>query len=183
MIDVGVAFRHVVGALDAAGSEYLVVGSVAAAVWGVARTTRDVDLVAVVAVDRIDGLLDALDNDDLYVPVADARAAALSGGSFNVLHPGSGGKVDVFVATADDEFERMRLGRRRSAELFGVATWVAAPEDVVLAKLRWRLTTRSEVQWRDCVEIAATHQLDRDHLWAWADRLGVAADLAELLSD
>jgi hypothetical protein len=85
------------------GSEYLVVGPVAAAVWGLARTTRDLDL------------------------VADA-------------------------------------------------------EDVVLAKLRWRLTTRSEVQRRDRVEIAAIHELDRDHLWAWADRLGIAADLAEVLS-
>jgi hypothetical protein len=170
-------------ALDAAAVEYLVVGSVAAAVWGVARTTRDVDLVAVVPADRVDALLEELAADDLYVPVDDARAATRAGGSFNVLHPASGGKVDVFVAAADDAFERMRLERRQPADLFGTPTWVASPEDVVLAKLRWRLVTRSEVQWRDCVEIAATHHLDRDHLWAWADQLGVRADLAELIDE
>jgi hypothetical protein len=37
------------------------------------------------------------------------------------------------------------------------------------------------VQWRDCVEIAATCDLDVEHLHHWADVLGVSDDLAELL--
>jgi len=65
--------------------------------------------------------------------------------------------------------------------VLGVTAWIATPEDVVLAKLRWRLDSRSEVQWRDCVGIAATQDLDKEYLWSWADQLGVAADLAELL--
>lgn len=40
----------------------------------------------------------------------------------------------------------------------------------------------SDVQWRDCVEIAATNSLDVAYLEMWADRLGVAADLADLLA-
>ena len=75
----------------------------------------------------------------------------------------------------------MRLHRRLPAEVLGVSTWVATPEDVVLAKLRWRLESRSEVQWRDCVEIAAINDLDVEHLRRWATRLGVEADLDELL--
>lgn len=66
--------------------------------------------------------------------------------------------------------------------MFGVSAWVATPEDIVLAKLRWRLTSRSEVQWRDCIEIAATQSLDREYLSSWASQLGVEADLTELLS-
>jgi hypothetical protein len=58
------------------------------------------------------------------------------------LHPASGGKVDVFVCQADDQFERARLDRRVRMEMFGVSTWVATAEDVVLSKLRWRAASR-----------------------------------------
>jgi hypothetical protein len=93
----------------------------------------------------------------------------------------SGGKVDVFIAPHGDAFQRSRLDRRLPSEVFGVSSWISTPEDVVLSKLRWRLESRSEVQWRDCVEIAAVQQLDRDYLDRWAPELGVVDDLAELL--
>ena len=54
-------------------------------------------------------------------------------------------------------------------------------EDIVLAKLRWRLTTRSERQWRDCLDIAGINDLDVDYLRKWADAIGVRVDLEELL--
>lgn len=182
MIDLAIAFRSVVEALEAIGARYVVVGSTAAAVWGVARATRDVDLVTVVSSDEVERLLTRLDHDELYVPDEDAYQAARLGGSFNVLHPRSGGKVDVFVSPATDAFTRSRLERRVAAEVLGVQTWIASPEDVVLAKLRWRLESRSEVQWRDCAGIAATQTLDVAYLRFWAPQLGVSADLAELLA-
>lgn len=159
------------------------VGSTAAAAWGVVRMTRDVDLVVTASAEPGSRLIDALLHDPgLYVPEADGRRAIEEGdGTFNVLHPASGGKVDVFVRPATDAFTRSRLGRRVRADVLGVACWVATPEDVVLAKLRWRLASRSEVQWRDCVEIAAAQPLDRAYLAEWAGPLGVEADLAELL--
>ena len=183
MIDLAAGFVAVTEALDQAGVRYVVVGSMAAARWGVARTTRDIDLVLVVNSQLTDAVLDALDRDDIYLPADAARTALTHGGSFNVLHASSGSKVDLFVVAPDDEFERVRLDRRVPADVVGVASWVATAEDVILAKLRWRLESRSEVQWRDCVEIAAVNDLDRDHLWRWAGPLGVADDLADLLGD
>lgn len=52
---------------------------------------------------------------------------------------------------------------------------------IVLAKLRWRRTSRSEVQWRDCIEIAATNDLDTTYLRRWADVLGITDDVEDLL--
>lgn len=181
MIELSAAFRAVVNALAAADAEYVVVGSAAAAGWGVARATRDIDLVAVIPANAVDVLLDSLDRDDLYVPTAEVRRVVADGGAFNVLHMASGGKVDVFVARMGDAFERSRLDRRIASEVFGVASWISTPEDVILSKLRWRLESRSEVQWRDCVEIAAIQQLDRDYLDRWAPEMGVVDDLADLL--
>lgn len=100
-----------------------------------------------------------------------------------MLHTSTGGKIDVFVVAPDDEFERSRLARRVSAHVLGLASWVATAEDVILSKLRWRLDSRSEVQWRHCVEIAAVQELDHPHLWRWAPVLGVVDDFAELLGE
>lgn len=146
-------------ALDAANAEYAIVGSVAAMAWGVVRSTQDLDVV--VLVDSVQGaqLLAAMAGDgELYVPSALAKAAISEAGSFNVLHPSSGGKVDLFCAVPD-AFDRSRLDRRVAMQMLGVDTWVSTAEDVVLAKRRWRLDSRSEAQWRDCVEIAATQAL------------------------
>ncbi len=181
MIELASALRAVVEAFEAARVDYFVVGSTAAGVWGVARMTRDVDLVAVIQTDQLGIVLDELSGPDLYVPTQQARRAAIEGGSFNVLHTTTGGKVDVFVAAAADDFTSSRLTRRVRQDVLGVNTWVATPEDVVLAKLRWRLESRSELQWRDCVEIASTNQLDRTYLQTWATVLGVEQDLGELL--
>ena len=183
MIDLAACFVVVTRALDEAGVRYVVVGSMAAARWGVARTTRDIDLVLVLNSDLADAVLTALDRDGIYLPRDEAAAALEHGGSFNVLHAASGGKVDVFVVGAGDEFERARLDRRVRADVIGVVSWVATAEDVILAKLRWRLESRSEMQWRDCVEIAAVNDLDREYLWRWAPQLGVVDDLADLLGE
>ena len=175
-------FERVVNALESARAQYVVVGSTAAAAWGVVRSTRDVDLAMAVAGDEAQAIVGELEGDDLYFPAHDATAALAHGGSFNVLHPATGGKVDVFVWSPGDAFERSRLDRRVRSEILGVAAWVATPEDIVLSKLRWRRTSGSEVQWRDCVEIAASQTLDRQYLNEWAVPLGVADDLADLLA-
>lgn len=146
--------------------------------------TRDVDIVALVDADHVNLILSVLTSEDLYVSAEDAKQAAeRGGGSFNVIHLSSGGKVDIFVSGPGDLFTAARIARRQPADVFGVSTWVATAEDVVLAKLRWRLQSRSEVRWRDCVEIAKVQALDRDYLWRWAETLAISQDLGELLAE
>ena len=181
MIDLTLAFRRVVDALEQISARYVVVGSTAASAWGVARSTRDIDVVAVITQETVDVFLGALGNNEIYVPVDDAKAAALSGGSFNILHTKTGGKVDVFVCLTSDPFESSRLDRRVKLKILGIDTWVATAEDVVLSKLLWRARTRSEVQWRDCVEIVATQKLDKSYMRLWAAHLGISTDFNELL--
>jgi hypothetical protein len=175
------ALQVVVDGLDQLSVPYVVVGSVAAATWGVLRSTRDVDIVAIIDSSSIDRFLDSLTSDELYVPMALARTVAGAGGSFNVIHASTGAKVDIFVPPQGDAFTASRLHRRQPADVLGVAAYVASAEDVLLAKLRWRLETRSDVQWRDCVEIAAANDLDLAYLYSWAEVLGVDSDLADLL--
>lgn len=127
-------------------------------------------------------LIESLSGDDLYVPVDEVRRSPTTLGSFNILHPESGGKIDVFVRAAGDNFDSARLLRRVRARLLGQDTWVCTAEDIILAKLLWRLETRSERQWQDCAEIASFNDLDVDHMRQWAKKLGVVEDLEDLLT-
>ena len=94
MIDLVVALRAVTVAFDEAGLDYLVVGSGAAAAWGAARSTRDIDIAVVMDLAAFEVMLDHLSGDDFYVPELQAREAARSSGSFSVLHLATGGKID-----------------------------------------------------------------------------------------
>lgn len=182
LIDLTFAFRRVVDALERIEARYVVVGSTAASAWGVARSTRDIDIVAVITRDTVDAFLLELGNHEIYVPADNACAVAAANlGSFNVLHTTTGGKVDIFVCSSSDVFEASRLNRRVRLKVLGVETWVATPEDVILSKLLWRVQTRSEIQWRDCVEVMATSEIDVDYLRSWATQLDISADVEELL--
>lgn len=182
MRDLAALWADVAEALDRIEARYVVVGSVAAAAWGSLRSTRDIDIAAAIDAERIDQLLDDLVSRDLYVPIDHARRAIETSGSFNVIRPTTGAKIDLFPIAADDEFEAVRLERRVRSRVLGFDTWIATAEDVVLAKLRWRLESRSDTQWRDCIDIATASRLDEDHLRAWAPRLEVGDDLDALLA-
>ena len=182
MNDLQPVFQRVVAALERAEVPYAVVGSVAATSWGLVRSTRDIDIVALIAQDRVQELIAALDNDDLYLPKDELRRAATDGGSFNILHPASGGKVDVFVSPRDQEFDAMRIIRRVRTRLLDCDTWVSTAEDIILAKLLWRIESRSERQWQDCAEIASFNSLDEGHMRKWAAKIGVSEDLDDLFT-
>lgn len=175
------ALASVVDALNRVGSPHAVVGSVGATVWGLQRTTIDTDIITIAVHERIEELIASLSNEYTYVPVDEARRILRSGGSFNVLDLDTTEKIDIFVAPPNDPFTASRLSRRVKAQIQDVDTWVTTAEDIVLAKLRWRLSTRSERQWRDCLDLAAINDLDVDYLRKWADVIGVRDDLEELL--
>ena len=182
MRDVLHALREVLNALETIDVPYFVVGSVAATWWGTVRATRDADLVVAIDAAEFARLEACLDRARFYWPPDAAMTAVATYRAFNIIDLDGGGKVDVFVVDPTERFNASRLSRRVRVELFGQPMWVASTEDVVLAKLRWRLESRSEQQWRDCVEIvAANDDLDTAYLRYWAEQHGTTADLDELL--
>ena len=79
LIDLTFTFRRVVQALEKISARYVVVGSTAASAWGVARSTRDIDVVAVITSETVDAFLRALGNNEIYVPVDEAKVATIKG--------------------------------------------------------------------------------------------------------
>ena len=118
---------------------------------------------------------------DHYVDEDSIRDAVRRCSSFNLVHFGTGLKIDVFAA-ADSEYESLVQARRVSVPI-GVpgssrCLWVASAEGMILAKLVWyrRGGETSERQWRDVqgmIEIRGA-DLDLEYLRRWAPVLGVA---------
>jgi hypothetical protein len=107
--------------------------------------------------------------------------------SFNLLHHGTGMKVDLFPLT-DEPLDRLQLARRSLVEVApDLRIWVGSPADQILRKLHWfRLGGEtSERQWRDVVAIVRVQGplLNRDQLLDDARSVGLADLVERLLAD
>ncbi len=173
------ALLPVAESLDRIGIPYMICGSVASSVLGVARATLDVDLVAEMRLSQVDRF--ALDLAAEYYLDADMiREAIRRSRSFNVIHLPTMMKIDVFVLK-QTAYDRTAFGRARLVELDeeeGRLFSMASPEDVILHKLLWfqmgeEVATR---QWRDVLGVLRiqARQLDWDYLKHWAGNIGVS---------
>ena len=159
------------------GISYYITGGVAAISYGEPRTTQDLDLVMAISPLDIDRLNDALCQAGFYVPgVDDVKSGRMK--ILQITDIESISRADLMVA-GSDEFELLKFSRRRAIEFEDTALYFASPEDVILNKLRWRLRSGSEKQWRDILGILKVQGelLDFDYLWQWAETFGLANDL------
>lgn len=178
---VGSVLAALGSALDAAGIQWMVAGSVASSTWGEVRSTQDIDLVVVASRTALVQLCKALPPERWYADVDMAIDAARRQSMFNIIDLESGWKVGVILRKGRP-FSQAEFARRRRVEVDGVEVWVASPEDVLLAKLKWAKATGSERQIRDAAGIVAVQAEALDEAWLrrWAQELGVEEHLAKV---
>jgi hypothetical protein len=165
--------------LDRLDIDYLLTGSVAAGWYGQPRTTRDIDLVAVLYPPHAERLAAGL-ADEFECDAEIMTQAILSRRPFTIFHRASVHKIDI-VVRQDTDYELEKFERRRQFDLEGVAVWVIAPEDLILSKLAWAKQSRSELQLRDVrAMIVVQADLDWAYIERWSARLTVTSLLAEV---
>ena len=187
--NLAVALTPLIDVLERLGVAWYVGGSVASTVHGRFRATNDVDVIADLREEHASPIRAALEADH-YVDEESIRDAVRRRTSFNLIHFGTGLKIDVFVA-ADTEYEAGVRARRVSESIGDAGStrrlWVASAEDTILAKLGWyrRGGGTSERQWRDVqgvIELRGS-ELDLGYLHRWASVLGVGDLLAQALTE
>ena len=154
---------------------YLVTGSVASMAYGEPRLTNDIDVVAGIREADIPGLLAAFPAHDFYLSEEAIREAIRKQRQFNIIHPGSGLKVDVIIRK-ETPFDRSRFARARvahPAETYEAA--FASPEDVIIKKMEYYREGGSEKHLRDIAGMlkVSAGEIDDTYIVEWADRLGL----------
>jgi len=165
---------RVIQAFDALHIPYLIGGSMASSIHGIARASLDADLHE----DHIRPLMEAVTG-DFYTSEAAIREAVARHSSFNLIHLESSFKVVVFVK-ATDVFAQAQFDRRRRAPATAdqrAQAFIASPEDAILNKFVWyqaggRVADR---QWQDVLGILKVQRgrLDQAYLQRWASDLKV----------
>ena len=163
---------------DTLGIPYLVTGSTATTYYGEPRLTNDIDVVVALSLSQVPVLCAAFPDPEYYCSSAAAEQAVRERSQFNILHPGSGLKIDVIVAT-DSAFDRSRLSRgvRLPAGAEFEVTF-AAPEDVILKKLEYFRMGGSEKHLRDIAGVLRVQadRIERAYLTDWIARLGLQTE-------
>ena len=143
--------------------------------YGEPRFTNDIDVVIRLFEHQVDGLCEAFPPDEFYVSRASVREALEHNTQFNILHPGSGLKIDVMVAD-DSDFNHSRFKRARPLRTTPATTVsFASPEDVIIKKLEFFTEGGSDKHLRDITGVLAVmgNQIDRKYIERWARKLGL----------
>ena len=170
--------RHAIRSLEALGIPYMIGGSLASSAYGEPRLTNDIDIVADLTDEQVQRLLVKFPPDEFYMDEDKIREAIARQGQFNIIHPTSGYKVDIFIC-GQDAYGRSQLSRRRRLEASnGEHAFFASPEDVIIKKMEYFKIGQSERQFRDIVGMLRVQgeQVDRSYIRQWAARM----DLTEV---
>lgn len=169
--------RDVSERLESARIAFMLTGSVAMNYYAQPRMTRDIDVVAALDEADVEAFVQLFEADYYLDQQAVSRAIAHRS-LFNLIHNDSVIKVDFIVLKAD-AYRQEEFARRQRITLGDFQTWIVSREDLILSKLYWARSSRSEWQLRDVRNLLAVRG-DFEYLRRQAARLGVDELLAEM---
>jgi len=175
--DILSALAPVIEAFDQLSIPYYIGGSVASSVYGMARATMDVDIIADIKKHHVPKLMKILD-EKYYLDEDMILEAIQTASSFNCIHYDTAFKIDVFIYK-DEPHQRKAIERRvkdKFDEELDSEYYFAAPEDIIIAKLKWfeQGNRVSERQWLDIMGVIKVQgkNLDIQYLKIWSQKLG-----------
>ncbi len=173
---------QVVRALDANKIDYMITGSIASSLQGEPRSSHDIDIVLSLDPTAANALIKSFPPPEYYLSQPAVQEAIENNSMFNLIRIDEGDKVDFWLLT-DDRFDQSRFARKAVNDLSGLRLKVSAPEDTILAKLRWSaLCGGSEKQFNDALRVYEVqfNHLDLEYLSHWAQELDVEPLLQRL---
>ena len=170
--------EKVIACFESLKIPYFITGSIASILYGEPRFTHDIDIVADIREDQIKGMEKCFPEEQYYFDGDTVRDAIKQRFQFNIIHPASGLKVDVFLPK-DTPFDRNRFDRCRRMKISDKQhAFFASPEDVILMKLRYYREGGSDKHLRDIQSILdiSRDMIDFPYLERWIKRLGLLVE-------
>ena len=162
--------------LDKLGIDYMLTGSMAMIIYAMMRMTNDIDIVMELSYQDADKIIKEFEG-DYYVPRGRVRDSISRKFMFNLLHQQTLVKIDC-VVRKDTEFQKEAFTNRKKVRYTDFEIWTIRREDLILSKLHWAKTSKSEMQMRDVASIIR-NGYDEKYVEDWAKKLGVEDMLEE----
>ncbi len=180
LIDV---FLSVIERLEKENIPYMIVGSVAAMVYGEPRMTHDMDVVIDLFPADVNKIAILFPLKEFYCPPEEVlKSEIVNRGQFNLIHHESGLKIDFMIrkisAHSVEEFKR----RKKVPFWKGIHVYLATPEDIIIKKLNFYREGGSEKHIRDIRGILAETELDQVYLKNWIDQLGYTQEWEKVIN-
>lgn len=160
--------------------DYMIVGSFSSNRYGVARATKDADLVLRLETPELQRLLAALPPEFEVDPQSSFEM--VTGTWRRILEiPSIPFTIELFELSTDPH-DRCRFARRKRLAFLGRSAWLPVPEDVIIQKLRWAVAAKRGKDFDDVVAIMAVmgeKALDWDEIRRWCEVHGSTAVLDE----
>lgn len=163
----------VVAACEAEGIDHMITGAFAYSLYGIPRSTKDVDMVVSLAVgDPIRRVVARLNSLVAFEPQVQFDTLTWGRRQVGTMRGSPPYQVELFELF-DDPFVQAQFARRRrmfSAQL-GCNTWLPTPEDVIVQKLRWGRNKDLD-DARDVLAVQGAESLDMAYIEGWCARHG-----------
>jgi len=167
--------RYLIAALEEVGVPYALGGSIASIAYGEPRATLDIDVVASLDAGNLAEFCARFPPRDFYLNPDTAAIAVRDGTQFNIIHPSSGMKVDVF-SDKKDEVARSQIERsQRLPALPGLTAVFSPAEELIVKKLQYFEMGGSDKHLRDVramLDISGA-DIDLERIEEWVSRLGL----------
>ena len=173
----------VIAACEAAGVDHMITGAFAYSVYGIPRSTKDVDVVLSLAGDDpIQKVVARLGRFVEFEPQVQFDTLTWGKRLVGTSRASPPFQVELFELF-DDPFvlEQFARKRRLFAPQLGCATWLPTPEDVIVQKLRWGRSTDLD-DARDVLAVQGTETLDMAYIEGWCARHGTTGRLQAALA-
>jgi len=159
-------FLDILHTLERIGAPYMIIGGFAATMYGITRTTYDIDIVVDLKEPHIQALGAAYPAPRYYADPEQMRSSIRMGISFNIIDGKRGEKADLSPLTRDSRY-RYAFGRRirQRIEWQGLApfdAWCARPDDVIYGKLLAWDEGRSRKHETDIYDMLVFQYLEAD---------------------
>lgn len=172
-------FEKVLKILAMAEIPYMITGSIASIQYGRPRVTYDLDIVTQMSPAQAGKFVQLL-GPEFYAELIDIQEALQHRSHFNIIHPGSGLKIDFWPVK--NQYDQMCFQRRKPGQLGKVSAYFVTPEDIILKKLEWIKQGASARQMEDIKGILTIQgdKIDRNYIITWAEKLGLKELLKEI---
>ncbi len=187
--NISLVLKPFINVLDKLSISYYISGSLASSVFGLPRSTMDIDIIAEIQLLHISHLKQNLES-EFYIDEDMIKEAIDRLSSFNIIHLETAMKIDVFIPKRDS-YQDSALSRKQKDTLVendkSSEFYFLSPEDIILNKLLWyeKGNQVSERQWLDVLGVIKVqgNSLDKDYLINWAQKLAISNLLAAAFTE